>query len=97
MGNMSPNSQTGGIMAGRKPVGTGNSQQNMNYMYMILKDDLIEHFDYEAVNMQIFQLFRAWYGVDIQIMRFIKSDNVNRVELFLDLYPEKRLANHHYQ
>jgi len=30
-------------------------------------------------------------------MRFIKSDNVNRAELFLDLYPEKRLANHHYQ
>lgn len=55
MGNKSPSSPSGGVTAGRKMVGsTGNSQQNMNYMYMILKDDLIEHFDYEAVNMQIF-------------------------------------------
>lgn len=30
-------------------------------------------------------------------MRFIKRDHVNRTELFLDLYPEKRLANNHYQ
>lgn len=68
----------------------------MNHLYMALKDDLIEHHDYEAVNLQVFQFLKAWYGLDIQIMRFIKRDNVNRSELFLDLYPEKRLANNHY-
>ena len=36
---------------GRKPVGSaGGSHNGMNHLYMILKDDLIEHFDYEAVN-----------------------------------------------
>lgn len=30
-------------------------------------------------------------------MRFIKRDNVNRSELYLDLYPEKRLAKNHFQ
>lgn len=47
MGNASPNSLTGG----RKLMGGGsNSQQSMNHIYLNLKDDLIEHFDYEAVN-----------------------------------------------
>jgi hypothetical protein len=38
----------------------------------------------------------AWYGIDIQLMRFIKRDNVNREELYLELYPEKRMANNHF-
>ena len=29
-------------------------------------------------------------------MRFIKRDNVNKEELYLELYPEKRLANNHF-
>lgn len=46
-GNASPNSLAGG----RKLMGGAvNSQQSMNHVYLNLKDDLIEHFDYEAVN-----------------------------------------------
>ena len=44
-GSMSPTSIGGG---GRKLA--GGSQNGMSHLYMILKDDLIEHFDYEAVN-----------------------------------------------
>ena len=69
--------------------GTGASQQMAN-MYIFLKDDLIEHFDFEAVNIDIWRFFKSWYDCDLQLLRFIKKDNVNRNQLFLDLYPEKR-------
>ena len=46
-GNTSPNSLAGG----RKLMGGAvNSHQSINLIYLNLKDDLIEHFDYEAVN-----------------------------------------------
>ena len=64
----------------------------MNNLYLILRNDLIEHFDYEAVNQEIWQYFKAWYGTDLQVLRFIKCDNVNRNQLFLELYPEKNLS-----
>ena len=61
-GNASPNS----IAVGRKLMGgPGSSTHSMNHVYFNLKDDLIEHFDYEAVNHQVFQYLMAWYGVDI--------------------------------
>ena len=92
---MSPTSFGSG---GHKLMGSFGAQQSaLNHKYIMLKDDLVEHFDYEAVNQLVFQYFKAWYGHDIQIMRFIKRDNVNRNELFLDLYPEKRMANQHYK
>ena len=34
--------------------GGTNPQGSMNHTYFNLKDDLIEHFDYEAVNQQVF-------------------------------------------
>lgn len=37
----------------------------MNNLYQCLKDDLIEHFDYETVDQQIWNYFKAWYGTDV--------------------------------
>ena len=61
-------------------------------MYLFLKDDLIEHFDFEAVNIEIWSYFKSWYDCDLQLLRFVKNDNVNSNQLYLDLYPEKRVA-----
>ena len=59
-------------------------------MYLFLKDDLIEHFDYEAVSVEVWRHLKAWYECDVNLLRFIKRDNVNRNQVYLDLYPEKR-------
>lgn len=72
---------------------TQGSQKLMNNMYLFLKDDLIEHFDLEAVSVEVWQHMKAWYDCDFQLLRFIKQDRVNHNQLFLDLYPEKRMAN----
>ena len=47
-------------------------------MYLFLKDDLIEHFDYEAVSVEVWRHLKAWYECDVVLLRFIKRDNVNR-------------------
>ena len=65
---MSPNGPSLSNSGGRKLLGGGpgsSSHQSMNHVYMNLKDDLIEHFDFEAVNQQVFQYLQAWYGIDI--------------------------------
>ena len=67
--------------------GKGTPQQ---MQYLILKDDIIEHFDFEAVSLDIWRFFKSWYDSDLALLRFIKPDKVNRNSLFLDLYPEKR-------
>ena len=67
--------------------GKGTPQQ---MQYLILKDDIIEHFDFEAVSLDIWRFFKSWYDCDLALLRFIKPDRVNRNSLFLDLYPEKR-------
>lgn len=36
----------------------------MNNMYLFLKDDLIEHFDLEAVSAEVWQHLKAWYDCD---------------------------------
>lgn len=45
-------------------LGGASTAQNMNNLYLILKDDLIEHFDYEAVSQSVWQYLKAWYGCD---------------------------------
>ena len=50
---MSPNGPSYATTGGRKLLGGGpgsSPQPSMNHVYMNLKDDLIEHFDFEAVN-----------------------------------------------
>ena len=56
---------------------TQGSQKLMNNMYLFLKDDLIEHFDLEAVSVEVWQHLRAWYDCDFPLLRFIKQDRVN--------------------
>ncbi len=52
----------------------------------ILRDNLLEHHDYEAVSKQIFRRLKNWYGCDFEIVRFIKK-NEFLGELDVDLYP----------
>ncbi|EAR83941.1 DUSP domain protein (macronuclear) [Tetrahymena thermophila SB210] len=59
-----------------------------------LKENLLEHYDYEAVPKSIFCYIKMWYGVDYEIIRFLKYDASQPVDksVYLDLYPEKILA-----
>lgn len=39
-----------------------------------LKQDLIEHYDFEAVSIEIWKHLSAWYTFDIAIPRFLAYD-----------------------
>ena len=54
--------------------GKGTPQQ---MQYLILKDDIIERFDFEAVSLDIWRHFKSWYDCDLALLRFIKPDKVN--------------------
>lgn len=69
--------------------------QQMNQMYLFLKDDLIEHFDYEAMPYEVWKYLKAWYDSDLTLLRFVKSDKVYASgQLYVDLYPETRNKHH---
>ena len=57
---------------------------------MHLKDNIIEHFDFEAVSPEVWRHIYSWYSADWCILRHIKKDNVNKFCVILDLYPEKK-------
>ncbi len=61
----------------------------INNVYFQLRENLMEHFDYEAVPFDLWRLFKAWYGCDVALLRFVKKDEV-MAQLFLDLYPEQK-------
>ena len=52
-----------------------------------LKENLLQHHDYEAVSEKIYSCFKDWYGVDHDIKRILKVDPANKKKLVLDLYP----------
>lgn len=56
----------------------------------MLKHDLIEHYDFEAVSVEIWKHLAAWYTFDVAIPRFIGYD-LRSEKVFLDLYPEGQL------
>lgn len=58
---------------------------------MNLKDNIVEHFDFEAVSPTVWRYLYSWYSADWCIMRFIKRDRVNQAGVFLELYPETPL------
>jgi len=58
-----------------------------------MKDNLLEHHDYEAVSKEIYKNMKKWYNVDIDIIRFLKLDPLINNKLYLDIYPEKRKKN----
>lgn len=55
---------------------------------MNLKENIVEHFDFEAVSPNVWRFLYSWYSADWCIMRFVKRDKVNSFGVVLDLYPE---------
>lgn len=54
-----------------------------------LKENLLEHYDYVALPKKLFKLFKSWYGVDFEILRYLKPDPTQFNKMILDLYPGK--------
>jgi hypothetical protein len=52
-----------------------------------LRDEIIEHFDFEVVYPIVWKHFYSWYSADVQIVRSLKKDALNRHVMILDLYP----------
>ena len=55
-----------------------------------LKENILEHHNYEALPKSIFRYLKKWYGVDYEIVRFLKKDPIDDKKLYLELYPEKK-------
>ena len=53
-----------------------------------LKPDLIEHFDFEMLCPSVWKHLYSWYSADVQIVRSLKKDVLNRHVMILDLYPD---------
>lgn len=69
------------------------AQKHVNHLFISLKDELIEHFDYQAVSNDVWTYLKAWYDCDFPILRYVKRDLVNHEQLYLEVYPEKRITN----
>eukprot|EP00347_Sterkiella_histriomuscorum_P022613 403337823 len=60
---------------------------------MNLKENIIEHHDFEAVSVNVWRHLYSWYSSDWCIMRYLKRDRINGQGVYLDLYPE--VYNYH--
>lgn len=59
---------------------------------MHLKENLIEHFDFEAISTQVWRHLYAWYSSDWCILRYLRLDSSNKPNgVMIDLYPELRV------
>lgn len=58
---------------------------------MNLKDNLVEHFDFEAISPTIWKYLYSWYSADWCVMRYLKRDRMNPHAAILDLYPENSI------
>jgi len=58
---------------------------------MNLKDNLVEHFDFEAVSPGMWKYLYSWYSADWCVMRYLKRDRMNPNAAILDLYPENSI------
>ena len=56
---------------------------------LVLRDNLCEHFDFEVIYPVVWKHFYSWYSSDVQIVRQLKKDALNRHVMILDLYPEE--------
>jgi hypothetical protein len=56
-----------------------------------LKDNLLEHHDYEALPQKIFDQLSRWYGSDFEIARPLRPDPFRDYKYYLELYPSKKL------
>lgn len=60
---------------------------------MNLRSNLLEHFDYEALPWRVYKYLKQWYGIDYEIVRYLKQDPIQRDQIFLDVYPECTALN----
>ena len=58
---------------------------------MNLKENLVEHFDFEAVSPAVWRYLYSWYSADWCVMRYLKRDKTNPLGNILDLYPENSI------
>jgi len=54
-----------------------------------LKENLLEHHDFEAFSEEIFKTLAGWYGCDFEIPKMLRVDPSQPNQVFLDLYPNK--------
>lgn len=54
-----------------------------------LKENLLEHHDFEAISRHIYFAFYQWYGCDFEITRILKRDPSDPTKCYLELYPSK--------
>lgn len=57
-----------------------------------LKNNLIQHHDYEAVSSEIWKYLSSWYTYDVVIERQIRYDPDNE-NYYLDMHPENLYIN----
>jgi hypothetical protein len=62
----------------------------------MLKDNLLEHHDFEAVNKRVFDAFLNWYGCDFAINRLLRLDPARPGKYLLDLYPSKTMLKYFF-
>ena len=60
-----------------------------------LKQNLIERYDFESLYPSIWKHFYSWYSADVQIVRSLKKDVLNRHVMILDLYPDNDSRQFH--
>ena len=53
-----------------------------------LKPNLFEHFDFESLYPNVWKHFYSWYSADVQIVRSLKKDVLNKHVMTIDLYPD---------
>ncbi len=53
----------------------------------MLRSDLVEHHDYEAVSQEIWKYLSSWYQYDIALVRYLQYD-AKTEKTFLELYPK---------
>lgn len=57
-----------------------------------MKENLLEHFDYEVLPRLVFIQLKEWYGVDTIIVRHLKVDLTNPNSMQVDIYPELKFT-----
>ena len=71
----------------QRPSMIDNASLLLDNNCMILKPNLIEHHDYEALPQEVWKYILAWYSADWRIVRFLRRDAHQRT--FLDLHPNE--------
>lgn len=52
-----------------------------------LKENLLENYDFVALPKKIYKLFKKWYNIDFEIIRYVRPDPTQNNKMVIDLYP----------